>query len=67
VTTLKAAPTSYFIELIGPGTNWPGCERVKPVNARCLSDRYRITVRSRAASASDGRAEVILQSSYSIL
>jgi type IV pilus assembly protein PilX len=67
VATDKAAPTSYFIELLGPGTNWPGCERVKPVNARCLSDRYRITVRSRAANASDGRAEVILQSSYSIL
>lgn len=50
----------YFIEYMGQAPNWPGCDREVPIQAGCLGPRYRITARAQA----DGRAEVVLQSSY---
>ncbi|MGY0632652.1 pilus assembly PilX family protein [Luteimonas sp. A478] len=56
---LKVTP-EYFIEYMGDFPNWIGCERSEPMPVGCLGPRYRITARARAA----GRAEVVLQSSY---
>ena len=51
---------AYFIEYMGQAPNWPGCDREVPIQAGCLGPRYRITARATA----NGRAEVLLQSSY---
>ncbi|QDW66138.1 pilus assembly PilX family protein [Luteimonas granuli] len=50
----------YFIEFMGLFPNWVGCDRSEPVPVGCMGPRYRITARARAA----GRAEVLLQSSF---
>lgn len=50
----------YFIEFMGLFPNWVGCDRAEPVPVGCLGPRYRVTARARAP----GRAEVLLQSSY---
>lgn len=55
-----AVTPGYFIEYMGQAPNWPGCDREIPVQPGCLGPRYRVTARARA----DGRAEVLLQSSY---
>ena len=51
-----------IIESMGDAPNWPGCDRETPIHGLCMSPRYRITARSSEA----GRAQVILQSSFSI-
>lgn len=56
---LKVTP-EYFIEYMGEGTNWPGCDREIPQHPSCLTPRYRITARSGVAE----RAQVTLQSNY---
>lgn len=55
-----AITPQYFIELMGPAPNWPGCDQLVPMQANCLTPRYRITARSSA----NNRAAVILQSNY---
>ena len=51
----------YIVELLDDAVpTWPGCDQEVPVNAACLTPRYRITARSTAP----GRSEVILQSNY---
>lgn len=50
----------YFIELMGPAANWPGCDQEVPMHPNCMTPRYRITSRS----AADGRSQVILQTNY---
>ena len=57
--SLSVTP-GYFIEYMGSAPNWPGCDRENPIQAGCLGPRYRVTARATA----DGRAEVLLQSSY---
>lgn len=57
--TLTVTP-GYFIEFMGSAPNWPGCDRENPIQAGCLGPRYRVTARATA----DGRAHVILQSSF---
>ncbi|MGY6519794.1 MAG: pilus assembly PilX family protein [Lysobacteraceae bacterium] len=52
----------YFVEDMGPAPNWPGCEQEIPVNALCLSPRYRITARS--GDETQARSRVVLQSSF---
>lgn len=59
VGPLTAKP-QFFIELMGPAPNWPGCDQVTPQHPSCMTPRYRITARSQAAD----RAQVVLQSSY---
>jgi type IV pilus assembly protein PilX len=59
VGTLGITP-QYFIELMGPAPNWAGCDQLVPMQANCLTPRYRITARS---TGSD-RAAVILQSNF---
>jgi type IV pilus assembly protein PilX len=52
----------YFAENLGMGVNWPMCDAV-PENkrsAQCETPRYRVTSRS----VQDGRASVILQTTY---
>lgn len=56
----KTATPEYFIEYMGKAPTWPGCDRKVPVDALCLSPRYRITARSQA----DSRASVLLQTNY---
>ena len=53
-------PSSYIVEYMGQAPTWPGCDRKIPVDALCLSPRYRVTARSVA----DGRAQVVLQTNY---
>jgi type IV pilus assembly protein PilX len=50
----------YFIEYMGEAPNWVGCDREIPMQAGCMGPRYRVT----AQAAVDGRAQVLLQSSY---
>ena len=56
----RATDTAYFIEFMGEAPTWPGCDRMSPVPAQCLSPTYRITARSAEAN----RAQVILQTNY---
>lgn len=56
----NAPRTQYFIESMGTAPAWPMCEREVPISPRCLRPRYRITARSGEA----GRAEAIVQTSY---
>ena len=56
----RSTPTSFFIEYMGEAPTWPGCDRMSPVPAQCLSPTYRITARSAEAN----RAQVILQTNY---
>ncbi|MFY2765413.1 pilus assembly PilX family protein [Arenimonas sp. MALMAid1274] len=51
----------FLVEPLGPGPNWFACEREIPVNALCLTPRFRVTARSAAA----GRAQVTLQTTVS--
>lgn len=60
-TGLALAP-EFFVEDMGPAPNWPGCEQEVPVNALCLSPRFRVTARS--GDASSGRAQTLLQSNF---
>lgn len=53
----------YFVEDMGQAPNWPGCEQEIPVNALCLSPRYRITARS--GDETQARSRAMLQSSFS--
>lgn len=62
VGALTAKP-QFFIELMGPAPNWPGCNQEVPQHPSCMTPRYRITARSQAAD----RAEVILQSNFVVL
>lgn len=57
---LMTAKPQFFIELMGPAPNWPGCDQVTPQHPSCMTPRYRITARSQSAD----RAQVVLQSSY---
>jgi type IV pilus assembly protein PilX len=59
VGTLGIKP-QYFVENMGPAPNWVGCDQEVPMQANCLTPRYRITSRSSASN----RAAVILQSNY---
>lgn len=54
------AVPQYFIEFMGMAPTWPGCDRKVPVDALCMSPRYRITAQSRA----DDRATVVLQTNF---
>lgn len=56
----RATSTAFFIEYMGEAPTWPGCDRMSPVPAQCLSPTYRITARSADAN----RAQVILQTNY---
>ncbi|MGV8932663.1 MAG: pilus assembly PilX family protein [Luteimonas sp.] len=55
-----ATPSTFIVEYMGDAPTWPGCDRKVPVDALCLSPRYRITARSQA----DGRAQVVLQTNF---
>lgn len=55
-----AIAPQYYIEYMGEAPSWAMCEREVPVQANCMTRRYRITARSEAAN----RAQVLLQSSY---
>lgn len=59
VSDLAGTP-QYFIEAMGDAPGWPGCHLEMPVHPTCVRPRYRITARS----SNDGRAAVILQSSF---
>lgn len=52
----------YMIEYMGMSPTWPGCDRQIPMEKLCLTPRFRIT----AISAEDGRAVVMLQTTYNI-
>lgn len=57
-----AVTPQYIIEPMGSAPNWPGCDREMPRHPSCLSPRFRITARVSA----EGRAEVMLQSNYTM-
>lgn len=58
-----SGPPQYIAEAMAPGSNWPGCHLLLPLDPLCESPRYRITARSGAAGTD--RAQVILQSNVS--
>lgn len=53
---------SYFIEYVGMTPAWPACDRKVPVDALCLTPRFRIT----AISDSADRSIVLLQTTYNV-
>lgn len=55
-----AGTPQYIVEFMGEAPTWPGCDRKVPVDALCLSPRYRVTARSQQAD----RAQVILQTNF---
>lgn len=55
-----AGTPEYFVEYMGEAPGWALCDREIPRHPSCMRPRYRITARS----VSDGRANVILQSSF---
>lgn len=57
--TLSVTPR-YFVEFMGLAPNWVGCDRAQPMPVGCMGPRYRIT----ALASADGRARVLLQSSF---
>ena len=52
----------YIVEYMGMTPTWPACDRQIPREKLCLTPRVRIT----AISAEDGRAVVLLQTTYNI-
>lgn len=50
----------YFAEYVGLAPGWTGCDQQKPPLAQCLKPRFRITARTNT----NGRARVMLQTSY---
>lgn len=50
----------FIIEYMGEAPTWPACDRKVPIDAQCLSPRFRIT----AIAAEEGRATVMLQTNY---
>lgn len=54
------APPQYFVEAMGEGPNWAFCDQELPSNPNCLKPRFRITARS----TDDGRASVLLQTTF---
>lgn len=50
----------FIIEEMGEGPNWRDCDRLSPIHPLCLTQRYRVTVRSQQ----NGRASVLLQTIY---
>jgi type IV pilus assembly protein PilX len=50
----------YIVEYMGEAPTWPACDRKVPIDAQCLSPRFRIT----AIAAEEGRATVMLQTNY---
>jgi type IV pilus assembly protein PilX len=63
VSDISGTP-QYFIELMGPAANWPGCDQELPVNPNCLTPRYRVTARNSDPALTPARASIILQSNY---
>lgn len=59
VSVMAGAP-EYFVEYMGEAPGWALCDREMPRHPNCMRPRYRITARS----TGDGRANVILQSSF---
>jgi len=59
VSDMAGAP-EYFVEYMGEAPGWALCDREMPRHPNCMRPRYRITARS----TGDGRANVILQSSF---
>lgn len=57
--TMTAKP-QFFAEDMGEAPGWGGCDRQRPRHPQCMKRRFRITARS----AADGRAQVILQSTF---
>lgn len=57
-----AVNARFIIEEMGVAPTWRGCDRVIPVDPSCLTGRFRITAVSQAV----GRAQVMLQSNYSM-
>lgn len=52
----------FIVEYMGMTPTWAGCDRQIPREKLCLTPRFRIT----AISAEDGRAVVMLQTTYNI-
>lgn len=50
----------FFVEYMGQFPNWVGCDRADPMPVGCMGPRYRVTARASAP----GRAEVVLQSTF---
>lgn len=53
---------SYIVEYVGMTPTWPACDRKIPVDALCLTPRFRIT----AISDSADRSIVLLQTTYNV-
>jgi len=52
----------YMIEYMGMAPTWPGCDRKLPRDKLCMAPRFRIT----AITDVDGRANVMLQTTYNV-
>lgn len=60
VSDMAGSP-EYFVEHMGEAPAWALCDREVPRHPNCMRPRYRITARS---VGPDGRAHVVLQSSF---
>jgi type IV pilus assembly protein PilX len=52
----------FFVEYMGKGAGWAGCEKLRPRNPQCMKSRFRVT--SQGGDASNGRALVLLQTTF---
>lgn len=57
-----AVTAQVIVEEMGVAPTWRGCDRIVPVDPSCMTGRFRIT----AVSQAPGRAQVMLQSNYSM-
>ena len=60
--TSAAVTAQVIVEEMGVAPTWRGCDRIVPVDPSCMTGRFRIT----AVSQAPGRAQVMLQSNYSM-
>lgn len=56
------APPEYIVESMGEAPAWRLCDREIPRHPQCMKQRFRITALNEAA----GRAQVMLQTNYSV-
>ena len=62
---LSPGAPQILIEEMGPAPTWRDCDKVIPKDPACLTNHFRITVRSHNPNIND-RSMVILQSNYAV-
>jgi type IV pilus assembly protein PilX len=50
ISALVSAKAKYFVEDMGTAESWAGCSQEDPIDARCLTPRYRISACSNGST-----------------